>query len=600
MQRSPRKGPVRALAQNQWGLAILFGVAALVLGPPLLMMVLIGAKFQFLQDPGVLDQAQIARNLMDGKGWFVTSLIRPLSMGIRAEISNHPDLYNPPGYVLYLAAIYKSFGATDRGTVFGAAALWVLNIWLTFVAGLRWFDRRVAILATVFMALNVAGLVSVVQGYSVWMSTLFVMLLCLISFGARESSEQPSIAAEPSLAPLSEPAGPRRLRPRIDAVSAGPTTGPEPVAVMEPTPRPLPVWAAGAVGALLSLAFLSQYQILPAAIVLLAWLARRESILGGSPLFLGLGFAVPILPWMVRNTLVGGWPVLSLFWYEAIAATPGYPGDSVFRYVTIADRPLVYPILHPGQIHEKMVTTMAAYRDQIGSIYDPLIVALGAAYLFGRPTAKRSLQMMRWPIGLAFTATVLSSAWFRPDASVLITFTPFTSILAAASLLLVVFPRLTVRYWIGKIRITPSFLRAAVGTVTVLIVATPFWYYIRIARPATQTSPRDSIVSAARQIPSGGYILANEPAMFAWHSGRPSVMLPQRLEDLATMEQNFTPPKGAFITPQIGQFPARERGTWWFWIASGQGVFRGLRPVQGGANGVVWVRDAGGAAASSP
>src|SRR5437867_3383622 len=82
------------------------GYLLLVLVPPLLLLVVMAAKFQGLQDFTALDHAQVARHLAAGDG-FVTSLIRPLSVGFKGQLANHPDLYNAPGHPLLLSLFYR-------------------------------------------------------------------------------------------------------------------------------------------------------------------------------------------------------------------------------------------------------------------------------------------------------------------------------------------------------------------------------------------------------------------------------------------------------------------------------------------------------------
>ena len=105
--------PWRSLRSNEWIVAIGLAYVALAVLPAVLMLLVIGAKFQGLQDAAALDHAQLARHVASGDG-FVTSILRPLALVFRAELRNPPDLYNAPAHPYLLALFFRQFGATDR------------------------------------------------------------------------------------------------------------------------------------------------------------------------------------------------------------------------------------------------------------------------------------------------------------------------------------------------------------------------------------------------------------------------------------------------------------------------------------------------------
>jgi hypothetical protein len=157
-----------------------------------------------------MDSAQIARNIARGQG-FTTQFIRPLSIALLEQHNGpspkylreaHPDLANAPVYPLLLAGFMKilPFHWTMEGARFWRFQPEVIIGWfnqLLFFASLfllfrltqRLFDRTVASLAVVLMALTELYWEFTTSGLSTTLLIfLFLVLVqCLVSFeeGAR-------------------------------------------------------------------------------------------------------------------------------------------------------------------------------------------------------------------------------------------------------------------------------------------------------------------------------------------------------------------------------------------------------------------------------
>src|SRR5436190_20542720 len=125
----------------RWSLPAVLAGLALSLAPPVLMLIVVAAKFQGLGDALALDHAQLARHLARGDGW-VTSFVRPLCLTFHAALRPAPDLTSAPLHPLFLALAFRFFAATDRVVAGAGAALWVLSVWLTFAAARSWFGVR--------------------------------------------------------------------------------------------------------------------------------------------------------------------------------------------------------------------------------------------------------------------------------------------------------------------------------------------------------------------------------------------------------------------------------------------------------------------------
>ena len=66
--------------------------------------------------------------------------------------------------------------------------------------------------------------------------------------------------------------------------------------------------------------------------------------------------------------------------------------------------------------------------------------------------------------------------------------------------------------------------------------------------------------------------------LLAWYGKRRGLLLPQREEDLARLER-LGSIDAAYVTAALAQVPLEERGDWWLWVATPQGIYHGLAPA---------------------
>jgi hypothetical protein len=163
--------------------------------------------------PEAMDAAQLARNISRGRG-FTTQNIRPVSISLiesrlgkesPSVLTNpHPDLANAPVYPVLLAGLMKAFpmkwamgsGAFWRyqpERIIGGLnqALFFLALFLTFRLSLRLFDRTVAYLAMILMALTLTFWEFVTSGLSTMLLIDLFLGLCwfLVVFEERARDE---------------------------------------------------------------------------------------------------------------------------------------------------------------------------------------------------------------------------------------------------------------------------------------------------------------------------------------------------------------------------------------------------------------------------
>lgn len=194
----------------------------------------------------------------------------------------------PPGYPLFLAAIYALFGPQFRVAVFVQVILGTLVVALVYAIGARAAGRRAGLAAAWLVALNPTY---VFTTNLVASENLFVVWLALGLWFAGRAWSEASLGVTPA----------RRTRAADPSSSSSATS---------------PRRAAAFAGAALALATLTRAVALFTPFVVAAWLRRRapHRAAGNVTAAWLLGaFALVLAPWTVRNAVVAGTPVLVCF-----------------------------------------------------------------------------------------------------------------------------------------------------------------------------------------------------------------------------------------------------------------------------------------------
>ncbi|HMJ64145.1 MAG TPA: hypothetical protein VK615_02250, partial [Candidatus Binatia bacterium] len=163
------------------------------------------SAFQNFSTPKAMDNAQLARNISEGKG-FATDFVRPFSLyllkrnvstnSFATQVDKTPDLSNPPAYPLVLAGLLKimPFAYPDvrkeRSFATYAPELWIAGFnqllvlvcaGLVFVLARRLFDEPVAwISAAVFVATESFWRYSVSGLPVLWLTFLMLLVFVLL------------------------------------------------------------------------------------------------------------------------------------------------------------------------------------------------------------------------------------------------------------------------------------------------------------------------------------------------------------------------------------------------------------------------------------
>ena len=362
--------------------------AAALVGLLALSLVVANKQYHGPAHEMTLLQADVGRQLAAGRG-FSTLVSYPQTAALMearhrvlpADTEYYPELHHAPLYSLLIGGALRVLPVAWREALFaspptppdGFAAdyfllglnlvLFWLAAWQTFLLGRQLFDGRVGWVAMLALMLSVG----------VWNQVVLVnglpllMLLALIAFRLLAATET-SLGAEP-----------------------GETTPPGRVDF-------LLLLALGGVGGLL---FLAEYS---AGLLLLVAMAYVSWRICGGPRWVALavllaGFALPAVPWAVRNVVLTGNPV-GLAWQNiALKAGDSTAEPSVQRTLFTAEPPK----LELNKLGNKGLTGVQLnVKDRLWSGGGYFVVAFfvaGWLYQFRDSTANR----MRW----VFTSVLL-------------------------------------------------------------------------------------------------------------------------------------------------------------------------------------------------
>ena len=503
------------------------GILALLVVPVFLALLAL-AKFSESNVPVALEHAQLARHIAAGDG-FVTSVLRPLALALNPHVLPPPDLVNAPVYPVLLSGAFAVTGASTRVAAIMGVGFWLLTAWLVFGIVRYWWNGTAAGLATMFFIASSAGLQTAVAG-------LPQPVMALLVFGA--------IAA---------------VFPKPNSAKDGDFS--------------LALWQPAVAGVLGGLAGLTDYRLLPVALVLGSYLFKTQKRrMLTLTVFVG-GLLLVLAPWWIRNWQVSG-RVFGLYWYSALENTRQFPGESIWRLMIVPKHPLLSLLVHPLDLARKLVLGVVQYRQAGLGVLEPVTLLLCSVALFGA-SAQSSRRRLA---GLAISSVILSvlfACLTRPEARLLLAWTPLLSCVAAAQL----------ATWVqgnvmsfstakARVRLGTRTMRSLTYTGVTALVAFPLiLQFGRISLPS-KTDLATIGAGINQQLPAKAAMLTDVPAYIAWYLNRPALMLCQRESDLVELEKQTGKIAGVYLSPAIGETPLPEVGDWWMWVASSRGIYR--------------------------
>ncbi len=531
---------------------------ALLLLPVLLILVAFAKKYRGLDQPEALEHAQLARHLAAGDG-FTTSIIRPVAITLHSQEGKAPDLYNAPLHPAVVALFFALTHPSGRVLAAVNTLLWLLAVWLTFFVGAQWGRLTMAALAAAFFALNPAAINGAIAGSAQPLLAILVLLAVWLAL-------------------------------------------PQAFAENEETATRLPVWRICLTGAVCALATLTNYLLIGLVPVLGFCVAQtRRRKLPAVGWFL-LGFAVPWLPWLVRNALVTGLPFSGLFWYELLSNTRTYPGGTIWRTVQPPPNPFWFVITNPWEMTRKVLA--GAAREWTPSVHalGTLTVVMFVATLLSGVFAKR-LRALLTVVTTGIILTVLAGAlcWTAPDLAGC--WAPLVAIVAAAgvhhavrsrvkaiqfagltqsklkSLLLLRYRRPEAEPAMLNFTIPEPVAQFLVAMVVVLAAALPLVGYVILPMHEKEAARVARLKPLTRLLPDHATVVTDQPETVAWYAHCRTVWLWLREQDWNAVEQSVGRLDAVYLTPAIRQLGPTEWSEWWPWLLSPRGQYRGFQPT---------------------
>jgi len=521
-------------------------------GALLAVLIIVGYNLRSYKNfsaPEAMDQAQLARNLAEGRG-YTTKYVRPFSMFLlkrhnrehlesltpeqKADLcrvkTDHPDISNPPLYPLVLAGLMKAgllpetadtsvsrrfwfngetfqrYGPDFAISLFNQVLLLLVVVALFFLAR-RLFDVHVASLAAVLLLAMEPLWHFCVSGLSTLLLLLLFMALvwALTSYEAR--ANQPETGAG-----------------RVLVTAAG-------------------------IGALLGAGMLTRYaygfMLVPVLIYLVAFGGRWRALAAAVAT---LTFAVVVTPWVLRNINLCGAP-FGTAGYAPIEASAFFAGDQLQR------------MLEPNL---SQISLMPIWWKLFGNLRGILLndlPAIGGGFIFafflvGLMVAFRSTSLSRLRWFVLFTLPVLMVVQAVGRTGLADESPGYNS----ENLLILLVP-LVLMYGVGFFHILLDQVRLPLQGMRYLIMAV-FGLVVSLPMAFTFLPPRTSPLAFPPYYPPGIQMISSwmredeltmsdVPWAVAWYGNRQAVLLTTDVTDQFFALNDYIKPVSAlYLTPR--------------------------------------------------
>jgi 4-amino-4-deoxy-L-arabinose transferase-like glycosyltransferase len=546
---------VHSLDQGRFAFLIRAGMfSVLIIGLSLLYLLI---QFKGLGTPTAMDQAQIARNLAEGKG-FTTRYIRPIALGMMQErqgentqvdLKAFPDFYHAPlnpwinSFVVGFVKSDKRMAATDLvysgdriiaglGIVF-----FILSVAVWYFVLSRLFDTKLALFACAAVLLTDLLWDFSLSGLPQMLVLLLFSLTMLATLLAMEAHQKEQLGMMIGW-----------------LIASGIGMG------LMTLAHGLAVWIF--IGWLI---FAGIY-FRPRGLAALASLAA---------------FLLVIAPWMVRNYQVCGNP-LGLAVYDAF-----FPGTAEDTYA----RNLQVNIGGSGtSLQGKVRSGVILQAEKIAAFLGMNVVAGAFFVALFHPFRSRKAFMFKWCILLMWVCAVVGMALYHPAAPV------------SANQLHILFIPLFIGFGMAflfvlwnRLELGSPLLRIVFICVMLFVCAIPLALRLTSGRPqpSVQWPPYvpPFIAVLGEWFTEDETICSDMPWAVAWYAQRYSLLMPasmkifNNIHDYGITKQ---PLRGLYLTPVSGNERFMSdivKGRYREWAPvylSWAGIFRGQKPQLAG------------------
>ncbi|SER27572.1 glycosyltransferase family 39 protein [Natrinema salaciae] len=417
-----------------------------------------------------IDYAQIARNIYRGDG-FTTKEIYPLSLAFDDSLVHHPSFKRAPLFPLAVAASFVLFGVNHYAVYAISGFFYVLLVPVVYHFGKALFEKPVGLLAGIIVATSPLSIEYALSGLS---EPLFTFLFTIALYLAYRRSN------------------------------------------------------GALVGVALGLAYLTRYNVLLLLPGFLVFVSLHYDDWKRAMTKLAAGFSIVISPWLVRNYLLTGDPLFSLYRYELLMYTAIYPYDTLYRMFDPVD-PVGFFLTYPGIMLRKAATNAMALSVDIPTLFRNFLVpalAIGG-FLEFYPSKHRNLVL---GIVLMIVSQLIALSFFLPHTRLFVPFAPFVVIFASA-------------FVYRKFEQGREYGRPLLAVVLIIVLLAPnvvVLSSLSAQQPSNVVTDDDASEYAENEdlefirehTDEDAVIVSDAPWVVAWYADRPSVWLPAQYEEM--------------------------------------------------------------------
>lgn len=304
--------------------------------------------------------------------------------------------------------------------------------------------------------------------------------------------------------------------------------------------------SASLAGLAFGLAYLTETLTLPLALAGLGLcLARPEEDRGRAGLALVACFLLVALPWWLRNTLAVHHPFLVLDRWAMVAGAPGLPGDLALRDPASASSPYLTLLARPSLLLLRLRGELLGLIGVVPALLGlPTLAALACALLM-RGSERGAV---------VFSATL---AWALVGVLVWAAPVPFAALVVlplAGPAMALAAPAIVAAAGAAAPLRRTLVVAALVGLLALPVLAA---FTQQVGAPVGQPAVAASRIGAI--LPSDAVVITDAPALAAWRTDRPCVLLPARQRGLdALLAQLGGRPVVFFLTSAILSGGQRE------------------------------------------